>query len=322
MAKVFISYSHADEELRNELEKHLAALRHQGVITVWHDRRIEPGEELHRQIAAELQVADIVLLLVSADFLGSEYCYEVEMQQAIERHDRNDARVIPVILRPCDWQGAPFGKLMAVPRDGKPVTKHASLDDGFLEVAQAVRQAAESCVDSIPRASHRAVARGTATTAQTTPKVDSQRSSNLAVPKEFTDRERDEFLTGGFEYLARYFENSLDELDSRNDHVETRFHQADANRFEAVAYVNGCEEGRCGVWVAFGGNLGAKGIFFSHTGITDGNSYNESLSVHDDGFTLHLKPLGFSQTARKGDHGLTFEGAAECYWTLFVEDLR
>ena len=322
MAKVFISYSHADEELRNELEKHLAALRHQGVITVWHDRRIEPGEELHQQIAAELQAADIVLLLVSADFLGSEYCYEVEMQQAIERHDRNDARVIPVILRPCDWQGAPFGKLMAVPRDGKPVTKHASLDDGFLEVAQAVRQAADSYVDSTPRASLRAVARGTATTGQTTPKSDSPRSSNLAVPKEFTDRQRDEFLTGGFEYLARYFENSLDELESRIDHVETRFHQVDANRFEAVAYVDGREGSRRGIWVALGGYRGAKGIFFSHTGIADGNSYNESLSVHDDGFTLHLKPLGISQTARGVDHSLTFEGTAECYWTLFIEDLR
>ena len=137
MAKVFISYSHADEELRNELEKHLAALRHQGVITVWHDRRVEPGEELHRQIVAELQAADIVLLLVSADFLGSEYCYEVEMQQAIERHDRNDARVIPVILRPCEWQiygGVALDGFGLGSRKGRSRTAlffQAKLDQGY-----------------------------------------------------------------------------------------------------------------------------------------------------------------------------------------------
>ena len=281
-----------------------------------------PGEELHQQISTELQEANIVLLLVSANFLSSDYCYEIEMQQAIERHEHGDARVIPVILRPCDWKDAPFGKLMAVPRDGKPVTKHASLDDGFLEVAQAVRQAAESLVESSPLASARAAARSTATTVPTNAQAELPRSSNLAVPKEFTDRERDEFLTRGFEYLARYFENSLNELKSRNSHVETTFRQTDANRFEAVAYVAGREGSRCGVWIALGGNWGGKGIFFSHAGISDGNSYNESLSVDDDGLTLHLRPMGLSQFSKGGDHGLTYEGAAESYWTLFIDGLR
>ncbi len=107
------------------------------------------------------------------------------MQQALERHDCGDAIVIPVILRPCDWQNAPFGKLMAVPTDGKPVTKHASLDDGFLEVAQAVRQAAESCIDSIPQTSSGAVAHSKATTIPTNPQAGYPRSSNLSVPKDF-----------------------------------------------------------------------------------------------------------------------------------------
>ena len=121
MAHVFISYSHADEALRNELEKHLAGLLRQGVITTWHDRRIPPGEDLHGQIDDHLNTADVVLLLVSADFLASDYCYDIEMNRAMERHERGEARTIPVILRPCDWHGAPFGKLMAVPPDGKPV---------------------------------------------------------------------------------------------------------------------------------------------------------------------------------------------------------
>ena len=144
MASVFMSYSHTDEELRHELEKHLAGLRRQGVISTWHDRRIGPGEEIHGQISAQLDSAEIILFLVSADFLASDYCYDGEMLRAMERHDEGTARVIPVILRPCDWLGAPFDKLKAVPTDSKPVVKHATLDDGFVEVAQAVREAAES----------------------------------------------------------------------------------------------------------------------------------------------------------------------------------
>ena len=136
MAHVFFSYSHADEELRNELEKHLAGLLRQRVITTWHDRRIGPGDELHDQIDEQLNAADIVLLLVSADFLASDYCYDVEMARAMERHEGGEARVIPVILRSCDWHGAPFGTLMAVPPDGKPVVKHATLDyNEFMSVS-------------------------------------------------------------------------------------------------------------------------------------------------------------------------------------------
>ena len=96
------------------------------------------------QISAQLDSADIIILLVSADFLASDYCYKIEMTRAMARHDEGTARVIPVILRPCDLHGAPFGKLKAVPTNGKPVVKHATLDDGFVEVTQAVREAAES----------------------------------------------------------------------------------------------------------------------------------------------------------------------------------
>lgn len=320
MARVFMSYSHADEELRDELEKHLDALRRQGVISVWHDRRIGPGEELHQQISQELQTADIILLLVSADFLSSDYCYDTEMRRAMERHEQGDARVIPVILRPCDWQGAPFGKLLAVPKDGKPVSKHASLDDGLLEVAQAVRQAAASSLGPpTGGSSTEASAQFPTVPTREKPAVTSQRSSNLRIPREFSDRDRDVFLTRGFEYISRFFENSLDELSARNEHAQTAFRQVDANRFEATAYVAGREEGRCGIWISLGGSWGMKGIFFSHNGLGDGNSYNDFMSVVDDGFTLHLEPHGFAHFGSGERRALTYEGAGEYYWSLFID---
>ena len=113
MASVFFSYSHKDEALRDQLETHLALLKNQGLIDAWHDRRILAGSEVDDAIFDKLDSADVILLLVSADFLSSSYCYSREMQRAMERHAAREARVIPVILRHCDWHGAPFGKLMA-----------------------------------------------------------------------------------------------------------------------------------------------------------------------------------------------------------------
>ena len=314
MAHVFFSYSHADETLRNELEKHLTGLRRDGVITTWHDRRIGPGEDLHGQIDDHLDRADIVLLLVSADFLASDYCYDVEMMRAMQRHERGEARVIPVILRPCDWHSALFGGLNAVPPDGKPVTKHATLDDGFLKVAKAIRQVAGPAEPVAPASRAARPAAGHARPASPSP-----RSSNLRVRSEFTDRDRHAFLTESFEYIARYFENSLAELQARNDRVETDFRQIDANRFEARVFVGGEERALCGIWL--GGTLGANGLYFSFNGAADG-SYNEWMTVSDDGYSLCLEPIGMAHFGQHDGSALTMEGAAEYFWNLFVERLR
>jgi len=144
LPSVFFSYSHADERLRDQLEKQLSLLKRQGVIETWHDRRIVAGHEIDRAIGEHVDKDDIILLLVSADFLASDYCYDIEMTRAMERHAAGEAIVIPVILRACDWHGAPFGKLNATPPDGKPITQWPDIDEAFLHVAKAVRKAAET----------------------------------------------------------------------------------------------------------------------------------------------------------------------------------
>src|ERR1700726_1357463 len=105
--ELFYSYAHRDERLRKRLETHLSVLRQQGVITEWHDRKIVAGTDWKQSIDAHLMTATVILLLVSPDFLASDYCYGVEMQRALARHGAGEASVIPVILRPVDWQGAP-----------------------------------------------------------------------------------------------------------------------------------------------------------------------------------------------------------------------
>jgi hypothetical protein len=138
---LFYSYSHKDEALRKKLETHLSLLQNQGVIRGWHDRRIEAGTEWDGVISENLEHAAIILLLVSADFLASKYCCDVEIKRAMERHDAGTARVIPVILRSVDWHTAPFGKLQALPTDGKPVTSWKNRDEAFTNVARGIREA-------------------------------------------------------------------------------------------------------------------------------------------------------------------------------------
>ena len=141
--KVFMSYAHRDERLREELEKHLSPLRRSALIETWHDRRIIPGAELDAEIDQYLANADLVLLLISPDFINSDYCYRREMRAALRRHAKGQARVIPIILRPVDWSRTPIGRLLATPKDAKPVTAWHRRDDALLDVAQSVRHAAE-----------------------------------------------------------------------------------------------------------------------------------------------------------------------------------
>ncbi|HEX8775481.1 MAG TPA: TIR domain-containing protein [Pyrinomonadaceae bacterium] len=142
--ELFFSYSHRDEKLRDELEKHLAMLKRQGLIEGWHDRKILASSEWAGEIDAYLDRADIILLLISADFLNSNYCYGVEMKRAIERHQAGEARVVPILLRECDWKSSPFAKLHALPTDAKPITNWPNRAQAFTNVAKGLRSLVES----------------------------------------------------------------------------------------------------------------------------------------------------------------------------------
>ncbi len=140
---LFYSYAHEDELLRNQLEKHLSLLRRQGLISEWYDRQILAGDEWAHDIDEHLETAWIILLLISPDFLASDYCYDIEMRRALERHSRGEARVIPIILRPCDWRTSPFAHLQCLPRDGKPITEWDNQDTALREITQGVRRVLE-----------------------------------------------------------------------------------------------------------------------------------------------------------------------------------
>lgn len=319
MASVFFSYSHVDETLRDQIETQLALLKRQEVIETWHDRRIGAGEEFAGAIDQHVESDNIILLLVSADFIASDYCYDIEMKQAMERHAAGEAIVIPVILRACDWHGAPFGRLNATPPDGKPITQYADRDQALLEVAKAVRGAAARLK---PR--HSPSARGE----RAAPPVEGivsiptgPRSSNLALAKEFTERDKDRFRHDSFEYIARFFENSLGELAARNEGIKGDFRRIDADRFAAVVYKQGQAVSRCTVFL--GDRTFSGGIAYSAAETSASNGYNELLRVEADDQSMFLLSMGMAAMGGSRDAAkLTQEGAAELYWGMLIERLQ
>ena len=323
MITVFFSYSHRDEDLRNELEIHLSALKRQGVIKTWHDRRIGAGKDLDNEIDSNLEDADIILLLVSPYFIASDYCYNVEMQRAMDRHNKGEARVIPVILHPCDWQQTPFGKLRATPTDGKPVSKYPNQHDAFLSITNDIRLTAEEITGAIKTESDKLkqeklnVSMGKSI-AQFGEKP---RSSNLRVRKEFTDIERSRFLAEALDYLANFFENSLVEMQSRVIGIETEFRKIDANHFTAIIYNKGKLISQCKIWLATD-SLPAGEIRYSASLSNSDNSWNESLHVADDGYVLGLKSMGFHQMVSGSETLLSKEGGAELFWSILLSPLQ
>lgn len=140
--RLFVSYSHVDKDLKDRLVRHLRPLENENLIEVWVDHQIKAGDDWDKEIAKKLSQADIVLTLVSIDFINSKYCYDIELEKALEREAEGDAKVIPVILRSCLWTKSPLGRLKALPTDGKAVTTWHDIDEALTVVASGVRDAA------------------------------------------------------------------------------------------------------------------------------------------------------------------------------------
>ena len=154
--KLFFCYAHEDEAYLQELKKHLSPLLRQNKISVWHDGDISAGALWDWEIKKHLNHADIILLLISSDFIHSDHCYSTEMRHALERHKRGEARVIPIILRHVsDWEKVPpgdiqLGELRALPRNAGPVTSWTNRDEAWKDVARGIKEAINELLRRVP----------------------------------------------------------------------------------------------------------------------------------------------------------------------------
>jgi TIR domain len=147
LIEIFYSYASTedgiDEKLQQQLEKHLGILKRQGKISNWHKRNIMAGQNALQETAKHLNSAQIVLLLISPDFIDSDECWDLEMQQALERQKEEKTLVVPVLLRPVDYKAAPFTHLQVLPKNGKPITSWSNQDEAFEDIARHIRLLAE-----------------------------------------------------------------------------------------------------------------------------------------------------------------------------------
>lgn len=141
--KIFFCYAHEDKKMLVQLQKHLKPLQQHGHIETWHDQDISAGSEWEPAIAKRLHEAQIILLLISADFINSEYCYNKEMKWALERHQRGEARVIPIILRDVLWRYGPFSNLQALPSEAKPVYRWTHRDEAYMDITEGIARIIE-----------------------------------------------------------------------------------------------------------------------------------------------------------------------------------
>ncbi len=325
MATVFMSYSHADEVMRDRLEQHLAMLKREGLVDTWHDRRIVPGQPLDPTIMGQIEEADVFLFLLSVDFISSRYCYDVEMTRALERQAAGEADVLPVVLHSCEWLQTPLGRFAGVPGDGKPIAKAAYPEDAYMEVAKALRRVVAARKGgpptrlakspATPPTSYASPDARTAATVVTHP-----RSSNLSIRKTITDADRHSFLEGGFDLMARFFEESLAELERRNPGVEGRLRRNGADTFSARAFIEGKQAAQCRI--ALGGMMMGKTISFSHDANAQPGSANEILSVREDADGLSFHSMGSSSMSGQKPAGMSAQGAAELLWSLFIGSMQ
>jgi hypothetical protein len=328
MARVFVSYSHVDQGLRSQLDVHMAMLKRQDHAEVWTDHCIRPGEPFDSTISDALEAADVILLLVSPEFLHSDYCFSVEMKRALVRAEAGQAEVVPIILRPCDWKASDIGRLKALPTDGVPVVKFKTYDDGFHDVVTHLRAMLTKPASKQPFPKHSAKGAsalgadaGLADTAMPSQAPITRRSSNLNLPRKFTDLDRSEFVREGYNYILEYFTNSLKELEARNSHVQTRIRPETGSSFVATIFSDGKKVAGC--FIRQGGFVGGNSISYLANDEPQMNASNESLSLADDKFNLGWRStFGASFSGRDSNGLMTHEGAAGHFWDTFVRPLQ
>jgi len=306
--RTFISYSHKDKVALDRLHVHLTNLQRDGHIKTWYDREILAGDVLDDEIKRELEAADLFLLLVSPDFIASDYCVEREMQRALERHESGQARVVPIILEPCDWAAMDsLRRLKAVPDDGNPISQWANANNAYLNIVQELRRIVEAQEDSLSVASK----------TEGKPVSEKQAIPRFRVKRDFDEIDQSEFREVAFAKIKEYFERACIEIDAVEG-LRGRFVDRGATSFGSTVINRGRQRGTAHITVhsrsagyAFGD------IYYSFNENAEENTANGAFNISSDEYEQFLI-ITMSMYGNDQNH-LTAEQAAEFLWNQFIE---
>ncbi len=304
--KAFLSYSHKDEWALERLHAHLAVLRREGKITEWFDRRILAGGEVDEQISAQLEQCDLFLPLVSADFLASNYCYEREMERAIERHEAGATQIVPVIVEPCDWKSSPLKRFKALPRDGKPITEWTNQNNAFLDIVTELRRLVpDGPTETAPTAS--------------TPTNDarSPEERKYRLKRDFDEIDRSDFRRAAFETIRDYFQASIAEINGI-DGIKARFEAIGSQGFTCTVVNRALERGIAHITVhTRTSEIGFGDISYSFKENAPVNTANGWFDIASDEYDLFLRANAFARSDT--DEKQSPQSAAAVLWNEFLQ---
>lgn len=304
--QAFISYSHNDKPSLDRLHVHLRNLIRDGHIETWYDRDILGGSELDAEIERELEAADLFLLMVSPDFIASDYCVEREMKRALERHHAGTARVLPIILEECDWKAMDeLRQLKAVPTDGKAISVWANPNTAYLNVVQELRRIIET--EHTPVATVKADTESIATRPA---------MARYRAKRDFDEIDRVDFRDAAFATIKDYFRRATEEIDSI-DGLRGRFIDRGPTSFGATVVNGGQRNGTAHITVhSRNSHIALGDIYYSFNENAGDNTANGGFNVTADDYEQFL-----TQTMNmfgNADERLTPHHAAEALWNEFI----
>lgn len=306
--EAFISYSHQDAAALERLHVHLATLKRDGLVTTWYDRNILAGDDLDEEISAHLESSGLFLLLVTPDFLNSDYCVEREMGRALERQAAGEARVIAIIAEPCDWQSTPLAKVKVVPCDGRAVSEWTNPNSAFLDTIREIRRAIEADQKG-PSPRVELFDRSAVTvTAQ----------NRYRAKRDFDDIDRSEFREAAFVTMRKYFRQAVEELDSIED-FRGRFRDLSATSFGCTIVNRARDRGTAHITVHMraGDKYGLGDIYYSFEENSASNSAHNTFVIGHDEFELFLTSGHFGMAREMPK--LSPEVASEGVWVEMLE---
>lgn len=298
-AKAFISYSHADEAHIERLHKHLAQMERDGTLSGWFDREIHVGGNLDNDISDELLSSNIFLACASPDYIASNYCYDKELELALEREQAGELTLVPIILEPCEWLQTPLSKFKAAPKDGKPVSEFTNPNVAFLDVVSEIRRLCEARVAKAEFKS--------APPPSTSAEINA--ASRYRVEREFDPLHKRDFAEKSFNEIYSFFESSVSELRSVPD-VEARLGRNSETHFSCTVINRGISRGFETLHVRLGGSWGAIDILYGEE--NQPNTSSGGFGVGSDDYQLFLTSGIFEY--RSNEAKLTAREAAQKLW--------
>lgn len=312
--KAFISYSHKDGPMLEILHKHLAQLKRDGVISTWTDEVIPAGSRFEQQISSALNNSNLFLALLSPDYIASNYCYEKEFQYALQKEEKGEIVIVPIILEPCDWPSTPFAAFKALPKDGKPVSAWENINTAFLDVIQNIRRLIENSRGSLGQ--------------QVAPKSSPvPLSRNYRVQKDFDSIEKMDFVEKTFHEVKEYLKRYIDEI-VQMDNIKARILGESSTEFQTLIVNRNKIATESKLQMKTGTDRSGRSVFsseamkisYSIEGGKSGTGEKYFYLAHDD-FHLFWTESSYPQfpTGREREKGS--KEIAEIIWSVWLESV-